>query len=100
MIKKAAFVAATAAGLMMLGGTAFASQATTGDDDVTSQIGLVNTGDILDTVGVCGNDVNVLGVQVTDILNGSGLSLPILSPAGGAATEVVSPEVCASSVEG
>ncbi|MBK1783901.1 hypothetical protein [Prauserella cavernicola] len=100
MIKKAAFVAATAAGLMMLGGTAFASQATAGDEDVTSQIGLVNTGDVLDTVGVCDNNVNVLGVQVTDILNGSGLAAPLVSPAGVATNGTASPEICASSVDG
>ncbi len=90
MLKKIGFVAAAmAAGAFIGGGVASAD---TTDDyyddsyDVSEQVGLVNLNNIdaLHNVnavlGVCGNDVNVLGVQVPirDSLNGIGV--PILSP--------------------
>jgi hypothetical protein len=95
MLKKIGFVAAAmAAGAFVTGGIASAG---TPDEehghhhgnygyDHTSQVGLVNLDntDVLHnveaTVGLCGNDINVLGVQVPihDSLNGIGV--PILSP--------------------
>ncbi|WP_410599667.1 hypothetical protein [Amycolatopsis sp. lyj-90] len=90
MLKKIGFVAAAmAAGAFVGGGVASAD---TPDDyydyghDVSEQVGLVNLNNIdalhnvNGTLGVCGNDVNVLGVQVPirDSLNGIGV--PILSP--------------------
>ncbi len=91
MLKKIGFVAAAmAAGAFIGGGVASAD---TPDDlydydghDISEQVGLVNLNNIdalhnvNGTLGVCGNDVNVLGVQVPirDSLNGIGV--PILSP--------------------
>jgi hypothetical protein len=111
MLKKIGFVAATmAAGAFVTGGIAAAS---THDDedghhhghysyDHTGQVGLVNLNntDVLHNVnaavGLCGNDINVLGVQVPihDSLNGIGV--PILSP-GASEAEGESPYNCASS---
>jgi hypothetical protein len=87
MIKKIGLITATlAAGAFLTGG--IASAATPGDHSGGdySQAGLVNLNntDVLHNVnvtpGICGNDVNVLGVQVPirDSLNGIGV--PILSP--------------------
>ncbi|MEV6911262.1 hypothetical protein [Amycolatopsis sp. NPDC051071] len=95
MLKKIGFVAAAAAaGAFLTGGIASAG---TPDDeghghhghhgyDISEQVGLLNLNntDVLHnvnaTLGVCDNDVNVLGVQVPirDSLNGIGV--PILSP--------------------
>jgi hypothetical protein len=93
VLKKAGIVAAAAAGLMMLGGTA-ALAAPGGDhgkgdynhgkvwypgNDSNEQFGLLNTGDIdvLDevTVPICLNDTNVaigLVAVVVDLLSPSG----------------------------
>ncbi|MEV6908728.1 hypothetical protein [Amycolatopsis sp. NPDC051071] len=105
MLKKIGFVAAAmAAGAFIGGGVASAD---TPDDiydhgyDLSDQVGLanVNNTDILHNVnavvGVCGNDVNVLGVQVPirDSLNGIGV--PILSP-GEHEASGASPYNCAS----
>jgi hypothetical protein len=95
MLKKIGFVAAAmAAGAFLTGGIAAAG--TPDEDhghhhghhgyDYSGQVGLVNLNntDVLHNVnvtpGICGNDVNVLGVQVPirDSLNGIGV--PILSP--------------------
>ncbi|WET77412.1 hypothetical protein P3102_25420 [Amycolatopsis sp. QT-25] len=85
MLKKIGFVAAAmAAGAFIGGGVASADAPD--DYDHSGQLGLVNLNNIdaLHNVnaalGVCGNDVNVLGVQVPirDSLNGIGV--PILSP--------------------
>ncbi|MFK0247205.1 hypothetical protein ACIQUM_21130 [Amycolatopsis azurea] len=92
MLKKIGFVsAAVAAGAFLTGGIAAAG--TPHDEghghhmhDVSDQVGLANLNnvDVLHnvnaTLGACGNDVNVLGVQVPirDSLNGIGV--PILSP--------------------
>ncbi|MEV7097291.1 hypothetical protein AB0M80_31000 [Amycolatopsis sp. NPDC051045] len=82
MIKKIGLItAALSAGAFLTGGIASA-----GTPDDYGQAGLVNLNntDVLHNVnvtpGVCGNDVNVLGVQVPihDSLNG--LGVPILSP--------------------
>ncbi|MEV7097903.1 hypothetical protein AB0M80_34145 [Amycolatopsis sp. NPDC051045] len=109
MLKKIGFVAAAmAAGAFVTGGIAAAG---TPDEehghhghhgyDHTGQVGLVNLNntDVLHNVnavlGLCGNDINVLGVQVPihDSLNGIGV--PILSP-GASEAEGESPYNCAS----
>lgn len=107
-IKKLGVVASgTAAGLLMLGSVASAT--TVGDlplgvsdnNDDLSQVGLVNLNntDVLHNVnipvGVCDNNINVLGVQVVveDVANG--LSVPVLSP-GEHELESAVPDVCAS----
>jgi hypothetical protein len=83
VLKKAGVIAAAAAGLLMLGGPAFAGGYGDGEggDGVNSakhgQVGLVNLNDIdiakdinlNGVVGACGNNVGVLGGAV-----------PILSP--------------------
>ncbi|MDQ7807312.1 hypothetical protein Q5425_26550 [Amycolatopsis sp. A133] len=104
MLKKVGFVtAAMAAGAFLAGGVAVAG--TPGDHDHhdghTGQLGLLNLNntDLLHNVnavvGVCENDINVLGVQVPihDSLNGIGV--PILSP-GEHEASGESPENCAS----
>jgi hypothetical protein len=82
MIKKIGLItAAVAAGAFLTGGIAAAD--TPGDSDQVGLVNLENT-DVLHNVnvtpGICGNDVNVLGVQVPirDALNGIGV--PVLSP--------------------
>jgi hypothetical protein len=114
MLKKMGFVAATmAAGAFLTGGIAAAG--TPGDEhghghhhrdhhayDFNGQVGLVNLDntDVLHNVnaavGVCGNDINVLGVQVPihDALNGIGV--PVLSP-GESEASGESPYNCAGS---
>ncbi|MEV6908047.1 hypothetical protein [Amycolatopsis sp. NPDC051071] len=112
MLKKIGFVAtAIAAGAFIVGGVASAdtvSDEYPGHDhdyygyDHNTQVGLVNVNntDVLHnvngTLGLCGNDVNVLGVQVPirDSLNGIGV--PILSP-GSHEAEGTSPYNCAAS---
>ncbi|KDN19185.1 hypothetical protein [Amycolatopsis rifamycinica] len=104
MLKKVGFVtAAMAAGAFLAGGVAAAG--TPDDHDHhsghTGQLGLLNLNntDVLHNVnavlGVCENDINVLGVQVPihDSLNGIGV--PILSP-GEHEAEGESPYNCAS----
>jgi hypothetical protein len=107
MLKKIGFVtAAVAAGAFVAGGVAAAD---TPDGHhhhhsygLTDQVGLLNLNntDVLHnvngTLGVCDNNVNVLGVQVpvTDVANGVGI--PILSP-GEHEAEGKSPLNCASS---
>ncbi|MEV6909110.1 hypothetical protein [Amycolatopsis sp. NPDC051071] len=86
MLKKIGFVAATmAAGAILSGGIASADTPD-GGVDYSSQLGLLNLNntDILHNVnavvGVCGNDVNVLGVQVPIRHSLNGIGVPILSP--------------------
>ncbi|MEU7791493.1 MULTISPECIES: hypothetical protein [unclassified Amycolatopsis] len=109
MLKKIGFVtAAAAAGAFLAGGIASADTPDGhhhghhhGSYDHTGQVGLVNLNntDVLHnvngTLGLCGNDVNVLGVQVPirDSLNGIGV--PILSP-GESEASGESPYNCAS----
>ncbi|MET8853090.1 hypothetical protein [Amycolatopsis sp. NPDC004625] len=110
MLKKIGFVAvAAAAGAFLAGGVAAAGTPDGhehhghhwGGYDQIGQVGLVNLNntDVLHnvngTLGLCGNDVNVLGVQVPihDSLNGIGV--PILSP-GSHDAEGESPYNCAS----
>ncbi|OXM60550.1 hypothetical protein [Amycolatopsis vastitatis] len=114
MLKKIGFVTtAVAAGAFLAGGVAAAGTPDghehhghhhghhAGGYDQFGQVGLVNLNntDVLHnvngTVGVCGNDVNVLGVQVPihDSLNGIGV--PILSP-GEHEASGESPYNCAS----
>ncbi|SFW78164.1 hypothetical protein [Amycolatopsis australiensis] len=96
MLKRIGLVAAAmAAGAFVTGGVAAAG--TPGDEhghhhhgyhgyDFTGQVGLVNLNntDVLHnvngTLGVCGNDVNVLGVQVPIHDSANGIGVPILSP--------------------
>jgi hypothetical protein len=113
MLKKIGFVAVTAAaGAFLAGGVAAAGTPDGhehhhghhyGTYDQVGQVGLVNLNntDVLHNVnavlGLCGNDINVLGVQVPvhDSLNGIGV--PILSP-GSHEAEGESPYNCASGV--
>ncbi|UJW35490.1 hypothetical protein L3Q67_17880 [Saccharothrix sp. AJ9571] len=83
MLKKLGLASlVAAAGMLTLGGGVASADAPEHDD----QVGLVNLNNINvlhnvnGTVGFCGNDVNVLGVQVPihDVLNGIGV--PVLSP--------------------
>ena len=77
MLKKAGVVAAAAAGILMLGGPAFAAGHARINDAYNGQVGLVNLNDIdilkdinINLIaGACGNNVGVLGAAV-----------PILSP--------------------
>ena len=109
MLKKIGFVTAgMAAGMVMMSGFA-AAEGTPGpsgygygfDDEGNDQVGLVNVNNVdalhnvNANVGVCDNNVNVLGVQVPveDVLNGIGV--PILSP-GEHDAEAALPENCAS----
>ncbi|MEV4054804.1 hypothetical protein AB0J55_26705 [Amycolatopsis sp. NPDC049688] len=105
MLKKVGFVtAAVAAGAFLAGGVAAAGTPDGHDHHGghTSQFGLLNLSntDLLHnvnaTLGLCDNDINVLGVQVPlhDSLNGIGV--PILSP-GSHEAEGESPYNCASS---
>ncbi|EWC61270.1 hypothetical protein UO65_3421 [Actinokineospora spheciospongiae] len=106
MFKKLGAIAVgTAAGMVMLGGMASASPVVGNDDSVDhsefDQVGLLNLNntDILHNVnavvGVCDNNINVLGVQVPveDVANG--LNLPILSP-GESENEAEVPDLCAT----
>ncbi|MCT2582932.1 hypothetical protein [Actinophytocola gossypii] len=104
MLKKIGFATAgVAAGMVMLGGVAAAEGAEEyyQGDESYDQVGLLNLNntDVLHNVnvnvGVCDNNINVLGVQVPieDALNGVGI--PVLSP-GAHEAESVSPENCAS----
>ncbi|GAB2769866.1 hypothetical protein [Amycolatopsis magusensis] len=87
MLKRIGVIAGTAAaGLVMLGGVASADGGHTLRVEDDDQVGLANLNNIdalhnvSATLGVCDNNVNVLGVQVPvhDVLNGVGV--PILSP--------------------
>jgi hypothetical protein len=109
MLKKIGFVAAAmAAGAFVTGGIAAAG---TPDEehghghlgyDHTGQVGLVNLNDtdalhnVQGTLGLCGNDVNVLGVQVPVHESLNGIGVPIMSP-GASEAEGESPYNCASS---
>ncbi|MEV7550388.1 hypothetical protein AB0N89_12250 [Amycolatopsis sp. NPDC089917] len=106
MLKKIGFVVASmAAGAFITGGVAAAD--TPGDYDVydghdlSGQVGLVNLNNIdalhnvNGTLGVCGNDVNVLGVQVPIRESLNGVGVPVLSP-GAHEAEGNSPYNCAA----
>jgi len=100
VLKKSAIVAAVAAGFMMIGSPAFATQGGHWDGgDDTGQLGLINVDDVLNdnNVGVCGNNVNVLGVQVADALNGLGLTVPILTGASQAESGSA-PDTCVAEI--
>jgi hypothetical protein len=96
--------AAIAAGVIPFSGVANADTGMpyAGDRDGDGEIGLVNV-DNVDalhnvnaTLGLCDNNINVLGVQVPveDVANGIGV--PIASP-GASDAEGATPENCASS---
>ncbi|MEV7550371.1 hypothetical protein AB0N89_12165 [Amycolatopsis sp. NPDC089917] len=107
MLKKIGFVtAAMAAGAFLTGGIASAgTPADEGHDhhghDLSGQVGLVNLNNIdalhnvNGTLGVCGNDVNVLGVQVPIRESLNGVGVPVLSP-GAHEAEGNSPYNCAA----
>ena len=109
MLKKIGFVgAAAAAGMVILGGVASAQGSVSvgypgypGDEGDGGQVGLVNLNNIdvahnvNGTVGICDNDVNVLGVQVPVENSLNGLGVPILSP-GEHDASGLSPYNCAS----
>jgi hypothetical protein len=97
MIKKIGLVAAVAAaGMVLFGGMASATSYpsvdtgnghhSVGDNGLAGQVGLVNLNnlDLLHNVnvpiGVCDNNINVLGVQVPIQHALDGLNIPILSP--------------------
>jgi len=104
MLKKIGFVTAgVAAGMAMMSGFASAEAGDwPGDGSIQNQNGLANLNntDILHNVsvalGVCDNNINVLGIQVPvqDVANGIGV--PILSP-GATGGQNAHPENCASS---
>jgi len=106
VLKKIGFAAATtAAGLVMLGGMASADPGAREDFpfDGNDQAGLVNLNntDILHNVnavvGVCDNNINVLGIQVNaeDIANG--LAIPLLSEGfNEAEADGDAPDLCAT----
>jgi hypothetical protein len=104
MLKKVGLVAAiAAAGMVFFGGMASATEShsahglreqarySAGDNDMAGQVGLVNLNnlDLLHNVnvvpGICGNNINVLGVQVPIQHVADGLNIPILSPGNSAA---------------
>ncbi|WP_410671570.1 hypothetical protein [Amycolatopsis sp. cmx-4-68] len=107
MLKKIGFVATTmAAGALLTGGIAAAG---TPDEehhhhgyDYNGQVGLVNLNNtdalhnVQATLGLCDNEINVLGVQVPVQESLNGIGVPILSPGATEASGEV-PENCASS---
>ncbi|MFC4856843.1 hypothetical protein [Actinophytocola glycyrrhizae] len=105
MLKQFIVGAATiAAGVIPFSGVASADEGLpfAADRQNGDEIGLVNLNnlDVLHnvnaTVGLCDNNINVLGVQVPveDVANGVGV--PVLSP-GAHEAEAAIPENCASS---
>lgn len=108
MLKKIGLATVAAAGIAMVGSPAFADVPGYGSsvDNNDHQNGLVNV-DKVDVahnvnvpVGLCGDDVNVLGVQVPVRANGLLNGLPILSPRSPSANNGAAPQVCASGVVG
>ncbi|OZM73360.1 hypothetical protein CFN78_10980 [Amycolatopsis antarctica] len=74
MFKKAGFVTASVAAIMMIGGTAFASVESGNDwpghhdGDQGQSIDFLNDIDILENVNLCGNQVNVIAVPVLNLI--------------------------------
>ncbi|WP_410645568.1 hypothetical protein [Amycolatopsis sp. lyj-346] len=104
MIKQLGFVAtALAAGLAAFGGSASAATVTVDGhpSDHSEQFGLANVQNldalhnVNAVVGVCDNNVNVLGVQVPLHDVAQGIDVPILSP-GAHEAEGSTPSNCAS----
>ncbi|GAA3546490.1 hypothetical protein GCM10022222_32660 [Amycolatopsis ultiminotia] len=101
MLKKIGLTAAAVvAGALLSGGAAFAD--THGEHGGSAgQVGLVNLNNVdalhnvNGTLGFCGNDVNVLGVQVPIRHSLDGIGVPVLSP-GDHTAAGNSPENCAS----
>jgi hypothetical protein len=101
VIKQLGFVAtALAAGLAAFGGSASATTVSSPVDH-SEQFGVANlqNTDVVHNlnavVGVCDNDINVLGVQVPLHDVAQGIDIPILSP-GAHEAEGESPHNCAS----
>lgn len=87
MLKKSVFVAATAAGLLMLGSPAMAGSYDNPEEDVKTQdnldqTGLVNVNGILSdsNIGVCDNNISPVSAQIPDLLSGG---VNLLSPNSG-----------------
>ncbi|GHG12319.1 MULTISPECIES: hypothetical protein [Amycolatopsis] len=104
MLKKVGFVtAAMAAGAFLAGGVAAAGTPDGHDHNGghTGQLGLLNLNntDVLHNVnavlGVCDDNINVLGVQVPVQNSLNGIGIPILSP-GEHEASGENPENCAS----
>lgn len=96
--------AAIAAGVIPFSGVAAADSGLPyASDSDGAEVGLVNVNNVdllhnVDgTIGLCDNNVNVLGVQVPveDVANGVGV--PVASP-GASDAEGAAPENCASSM--
>jgi hypothetical protein len=110
MLKKIGLVAAVAAaGMVLFGGMASATEShgsyghdgtTAGNSGLANQVGLVNLNnlDVLHNVnavvGLCKDNINVLGVQVPVQDVADGLNIPILSP--GQNEAVGTPDSCAA----
>jgi hypothetical protein len=103
MIKKIGLVAAVAAaGMVLFGGMASATQSPNFDHNssLNNQVGLVNLNnlDVLHNVnvvaGLCKDNINVLGVQVPVQDSLDGLNIPILS--SGTNQAVGTPDSCAA----
>ncbi|MEU3622845.1 hypothetical protein AB0E54_10570 [Amycolatopsis coloradensis] len=103
MIKQLGFVAtALAAGMAIAGGSASAAGVTVAGEPVdhNGQVGLANlqnldvVHNLNAVVGVCDNNVNVLGVQVPIQNSLNGIGVPILSP-GETEAEGANPDNCA-----
>jgi hypothetical protein len=94
--------AAIAAGVIPFSGVASADDGFGYADGGDGQVGLANVNNldalhnVNANVGLCDNNINVLGVQVPveDVANGIGV--PILSP-GGSSVVGATPDNCASS---
>ncbi|NIJ10380.1 hypothetical protein FHU38_000724 [Saccharomonospora amisosensis] len=103
MFKKTAFVATTAAGLLMLGSPAFAWEGDDievneyhSNDTYTAQYGLINVNDVLNdnNIGICDNNV---GAQIGDLLNG--VSVPVLSPDANSAGFNITEKTCVAEAQ-
>lgn len=100
MLKKAAVVAATTAGLMLAGAPAFADDGVRDGDDnhQSAPVGLLNVQDVLNepNIGICDWSVNVIAVSAQDVLNDWALSLPLLAPGSPSEAEATSADLCAA----
>jgi hypothetical protein len=99
MMKKiAAVTGAVAAGALLFGGVASAQGPDSGYNGQAGLLNLNNTSllhNVNAVVGLCDNDVNVIGVQVPIRHSLNGIGVPILSP-GNHEASGDSPENCAA----
>ncbi|MFI7672280.1 hypothetical protein [Actinophytocola sp. NPDC049390] len=95
--------AAVAAGVIPFSGVAAADSGLpfANDRDGDGEVGLVNLNNVdglhnvSGTVGICDNNVNVLGVQVPVEDVGNGIGVPVASP-GASDAQSAAPENCAA----